>query len=168
MWLVSGAMVSAAILCQSQHGNIGRRCKLSKLPWSSESWKCWLSALRLFFVEYCSMGKVKTYRRAELALSTIKLGLQQRENVVEPFCPHQIKITVALDDFKGRKRQILLDVCHSRQFPQLLLLVSFPIANCCAVHLSSAQVWAALNSEGFTFIDQLLGFLSLKILLNWK
>lgn len=73
------------------------------------------------------MGKVKTYWRAELALSTIKLGLQQRENVVEPFSPHQIKITVALDDVKREEKSIPFGIDgHSKQLPQLLLLVPFP------------------------------------------
>lgn len=79
------------------------------------------------------MEKVQNYWRAKLALSTIKLGLQQREDVVEPFCPHQIKITVALDDVKGRKRQLPLDFCHSKVLPQLFLLVPFPYSKllCC-------------------------------------
>lgn len=52
------------------------------------------------------MGKLEPHRRAELMLTTIKFVFKEEMmlGVVEPFYPHQMKSTVANDDFERKKR----------------------------------------------------------------
>ena len=62
-------------------------------------------------------------------------------DVAEPFCPHQIKNTVANDDFERRKRQMALDVCYSKHcFLSCSFWYLFHIVNGYAVDVSTAQV----------------------------
>lgn len=52
------------------------------------------------------MGKLEPHWRAELMLTTIKFVFKEEMmfGVVEPFYPHQMKSTVANDDFERKKR----------------------------------------------------------------
>lgn len=60
-----------------------------------------------------------------------------------------------------------LDVCQSKLLPQLLLLVLFPYSELCCTPVLRTSLSCA-EPRGFTLTGQLLGYVIIKFLLNWK